>query len=491
MDYSVKLLRSNVFYAFISALVCSFFVYGFELTHFTLSIDEEFLDNFYQTIALGRWGHSFLRYYILPEPYVPFFTTIISLFFLSASAAVSTKIADLDKKYSIIFSVVYVAIPQFAYQLEFSNQSDTVAIAIFLATISVFVFIKNNASLISLSSLLSLILYVFAISVYQSLSMLPVSLVLMFLFFKTGKLEISPKDSLIFLSKFALISIFSFFIYIIIAKSLQNHFGVNSGSYLSNMIGWGKMDSIYLVRRIIKSIYDFFSGDSYYGLLFFSLTPVAFVICAVMLFLKNGKLSLMPSLYALLMLLSPFILTMFFGGSQPPRTLTSLSVVESAIVVYALLLIGNNIFNIVVSLVVASYGSIAASQLFYSDYMSYQSDMFLANRIVNVINIKFPGFDSEKTKVYFYGAYENKNEWRKSNSDVFGNSFFSWDGGNNSRIISFMKRTGISYFNKVDEQSVSELRNNALSMPSWPNPESVKMINNMLVVKLGSKPGID
>jgi hypothetical protein len=47
------------------------------------------LDNFYQTIALGRWGHSFLRYYILPEPYVPFFTTIVSLFFLSAAAAMA------------------------------------------------------------------------------------------------------------------------------------------------------------------------------------------------------------------------------------------------------------------------------------------------------------------------------------------------------------------------------------------------------------------
>ena len=45
---------------FIAALISYCFVYGFELTHFTLSIDEEFRNNFLQTLMLGRWGHAFL-----------------------------------------------------------------------------------------------------------------------------------------------------------------------------------------------------------------------------------------------------------------------------------------------------------------------------------------------------------------------------------------------------------------------------------------------
>lgn len=424
MDCSVRLLKSNTFYVFISALICSVLVYGFELTHFTLSIDEEFLDNFYQTIALGRWGHSFLRYYILPEPYVPFFTTIVSLFFLSAAAAMAAKISGLDRQYSILFSVLYIAIPQFAYQLEFSNQSDTVAIAIFLATTSVFVFIKSNQKLISLKSAISIVLYVLATSVYQSISILPISLILMFLFFKTGRVEMSPKESINCLFKFLAISIISVFIYLIMVKVTQNHFGVNSGTYLSNMVGWGKGDFLFLIKHIVKSILGYLSGNSYYGLLFVLLTPISFIVCAVILSLKLRGKSWLPLIYAFLMVLSPYIFIIILGGVQPPRTMISLSVVEAAIVTYALSLIGSQIITLIISITVAIYGCLAASQLFYSDYMSYQSDMLLANRIVTMINVKVPNFDAEKNKVYFYGAHVDQNEWRKNNSDVFGNSFF-------------------------------------------------------------------
>src|SRR5471030_2875877 len=96
-----KKYHSMVF-AFITALVISLCVYGFELTHFALSIDEEFNDNILHTISMGRWGHAFLKSTIFSEPFIPFYTTLISLFFISISSAVIAGAMKLDTKEAIL-----------------------------------------------------------------------------------------------------------------------------------------------------------------------------------------------------------------------------------------------------------------------------------------------------------------------------------------------------------------------------------------------------
>ncbi|HEI3734961.1 TPA: glucosyltransferase domain-containing protein, partial [Escherichia coli] len=121
---------------FIAAFLCYCVVYGFELTHFTLSIDEEFGDNFFQTIMLGRWGHGLLKHYILPEPYVPFFTTIISIAFLSIAAGLSAMYLKLGRTHSLAFVIMLASLPQLAYQLEFANQSDTIGVALIFSAAS-------------------------------------------------------------------------------------------------------------------------------------------------------------------------------------------------------------------------------------------------------------------------------------------------------------------------------------------------------------------
>ncbi|RYZ11630.1 MAG: hypothetical protein EOO24_05810 [Comamonadaceae bacterium] len=81
---------------FLIALASYAFVHGFELTHFTLSIDEEPLDNFGQTLSAGRWGHALLKRHLLPEPYLPFLTMALSLILLSMAAALSAVHLRLD-----------------------------------------------------------------------------------------------------------------------------------------------------------------------------------------------------------------------------------------------------------------------------------------------------------------------------------------------------------------------------------------------------------
>lgn len=153
-------------------------IYGYELTHFTLSIDEEFFDNFYQTVSLGRWGHAFLRWYILPEPFAPFFTTLVSLLFFSLSTTLVTYIYNLSTKDSCIMAALCMSVPQFAYQLDFANQSDTVSIGMLLSVISALAFVKYVDKGIIKGCVLSIVAYVFSISIYQSLAILPITIIL-------------------------------------------------------------------------------------------------------------------------------------------------------------------------------------------------------------------------------------------------------------------------------------------------------------------------
>ncbi|WP_146001302.1 hypothetical protein [Pantoea endophytica] len=90
--------QNSLALALLVSLTSYVIMYGFELTHFTFSVDEDFYDNFYHTIELGRWGHAFLREFLLPEPYVAFFTMAISLIIVSIATSLAAIYLFNEKK---------------------------------------------------------------------------------------------------------------------------------------------------------------------------------------------------------------------------------------------------------------------------------------------------------------------------------------------------------------------------------------------------------
>ncbi|ELO1247515.1 glucosyltransferase domain-containing protein [Escherichia coli] len=486
MSEKIKLYLYPLLAAFFAAIA----VYGFELTHFTMSIDEEFMDNFYQTVALGRWGHSFLREYILPEPFAPFFTTLVSISFLALSASLTARIANLNIEWSCVMAILYISIPQFAYQLEFANQSDTVAIATLSSTLSVMFFIRGTISLLSTWSLISIISYAVAISVYQSFTILPVTLCLMYVCFALIGGNLNNRGAIIVIIKFAMISISATILYAISTYIIQNAFDIHGGSYLSNMIKWGKEDNISVLNSVYLSVKGYFTFNTFFGLDIYAATIVALIVFVISSLVKrNFRFFTVTAI--ILMILSPFIMIAGIGGNQPPRTMASLSPAFSAIILISLMSISVRWITISLTSCVMLIGSANSSRLFYSDYMSLQSDLLLANRIVTTINVLSPEFDEKTTPVYFYGRKKLENPWRVKNGDVFGNSFFAWDGGNNKRILAFMRVNGVANMKKIDKDLVPIARKYAEQMPLWPNPESIQMKDGMLIIKLGSEVGID
>jgi len=470
---------------FLTAFISAVMVYGFELTHFTLSIDEEFSNNYLQTIALGRWGHALLRQFIFPEPYAPWFTTLCALLFTAAAAVVMAKVLQFSTHISLCFVALFFALPQFAYQLQFSNQADTVGLGFLSAALSVYYF-KRPAPLYGLS----VISYVFAVSIYQSLAFLPISLILLCVIKESleGK---KNKHAFITLAGFAAISVISVIAYELILLSFQHYYQVSGASYFSSLISWGKLSTAQVISQTVHYIADFFTFNGFYGLQPFSLVVIPFLFLSVSLIYKKGIAGIVPVILLVGLLFSPFIMAVIAGSFQAPRVLTSLSLVMAGLFALMMIHLSNKAVNIIFSAVIVLVGSASASQLFYSDYMSEKADSLLATQITTQIYQTYPDFNAETTGIYFFGMPKRDNIWKKPNSDVFGYSFFTWDGGNNARMIAYYRALGIASLHKASETQLSTVREQAKTLPVWPAAGSIAMINNVLVIKLGEHQGVD
>ncbi len=466
--------------AFLSALISYLFVYGFELTHFTLSIDEENMNNFYATLSTGRWGHSLLRMSILPEPYVPFFTMFFALVVLSLSSSVMCRYLKLDTEHSIVFSILIAAIPQMAYQLEFNNQADTVALAILCSSVSL-TFIETFSIK---NSLTFIVLTVISLSIYQSIFLYAASLLCVRMAFDAYNNFSSVKSCTKKISCFFTLVVLSLLINFLLDKLIMWYFSIESSSYLSQMIGWDKGSFREVIHRTNSFVRSYLKFKAPYGLNMFSFTTIAVVIIAITAILKKRNFILVIIL-SILCLASGFILNYALGTHLVPRAMTQLPVIFAGLLTLAIFSLNIRFSGYVISLIFLISGASYANRLFYSDYMARKGDKSTASEILSTIYNKYPEFDAAQTPVFFYGGFQPLNTWKIPTADVFGASFFSWDGGNNSRIYNFFKVSNIAEFQRPSTFQIDNSIIYAKHMQVWPNHASIELHDGVVIVKLG------
>lgn len=128
---------------FLLTLAVGFFVYGYEITNFSLSIDEEWalLDGVSANyLRQGRWGIALLKHTLFPEGLIPFFSAAVSVVFLSCTAVLLQRIFRLKGDSRYVFCLLFIVFPQFAYQMEFLMQADCVAFGMLTSVFSYMLF---------------------------------------------------------------------------------------------------------------------------------------------------------------------------------------------------------------------------------------------------------------------------------------------------------------------------------------------------------------
>ena len=92
----------------------------------------------------------------------------------------------------------------------------------------------------------------------------------------------------------------------------------------------------------------------------------------------------------------------------------------------------------------------------------------------------------EKYNVIFYGNLQHNNHPLRVSSDMFQASFYSADGGNTDRILSFMKILGLNMnVNKYDiDRYDKDMLDFIDTMPVYPHNNSIQLYGNTVIIKL-------
>jgi len=480
--------------------------FGFELTHFTLSIDEEYgiLGSIQNSTWLrqGRFGVAILKKIFNNRTVVPFWDTFLCVSFLYLAVTYFCSIIDsfLNKmKISknmktfllFIFGASFISFPTNAAYVSFSTYNFEVSVGILLTALSVKFFINSIFNKYKISDLvLTTLLLTYCISIYQSfifLFLCSISFISILSILDKNKLYSSLKKNFGILVRLLAVILISVVLY----KVIDLLFSIKypSMGYVEGFIRWGRrsfMENYLAIKRFYWS--DVFNNKALFFYKFF-LVSVGFGGLAILynfFKIKTNKFAYL--IWCVIFFISPFLLTIALGCETPLRTMQTVALLSGALLVFTILSIKNRFAVLLLSLFSVLTIFLQTQQLsliFYSDYSRYQQDVILANRIFNKIyDLKL----GEKLEypVVFTGRIRQEQTVENIKMETLGYSFFEWDNGNPFRIYAFLKYLGYDLKSPNSDQVKIGLECQK-DMPSWPNDGSVALCDDLLIVKLSEQ----
>ena len=184
----------------------------------------------------------------------------------------------------------------------------------------------------------------------------------------------------------------------------------------------------------------------------------------------------------------PFIGGILTKGEIPLRSLLGIPIILSG---WALLGLTNHssIYKSLVALltVLCVFQFVSSSNhLFAASHLALEEDRLLGSRIIEKIGDAQSKSNSGNIHyLEMVGYLERPSTLLIPQIDTVGASFFGWDEGDSYRALDFLQTLG--YYGleplPLDQRySVVEFAN---SMANWPNPGSVKVTGDIVVVKFG------
>ncbi len=490
MSNSANTTSGTIYKLFLFTFLSGILTYGFALTNYTISIDNEMPIFADFGLDVGRWGQNLILYHLFGG-HLRYFSLVLSLVLFSVAAVQISKLFKFEGFAAYFFCGLFVTFPQLSYQVIFGMMAVVAALGVLLSTLCVQLFmkgyeIKSLPQKIALFSAVALIL-MFTLSIYQAFILIPVTLYIILFFQGTFedsfKISTEIKKTLLF-GAVILVSGLLYYISVKIICPLQK------GGYIESFVS-GSMDNFF--PNFVSISKSHLGGNFYYGEKLYVLVSVSIVLLLINL-LFDKKRFIYRFLVLLFLIVSPFLLSYFItNGYHPPRLFLTTNIVFAFVIVFTL-----NRFKIisfpVTSIAIISIGLLNiyfVTKLFSSVNKIYKHDRRIAEKIDHIIQTKYPTFSTTEKTVYFYGyfPYDYHQKFRVDKSEIFGGSFFSWDNGNNYRIINFFSEADVAEYSLITKEKYDAVKDSIANMPVWPDSESIKMINNTVVVKLGKDKG--
>lgn len=469
--------------------------YGIKLFFYSISIDTELIINDYNGtlhhwLGIGRFGLVFIKRVLDLVPFNPYaacFLMICAMFlfsiFLSFLFSYLTFQEHKNNKINFILPCIFITFSFFAEQFNFILQGFEVAFTIFLVFLTAFLITRwviDSKNIIHL--VLGILCMTLSFASYQANVFLYISVILACYFFIymvnwQNKLKILKDNFFKTASiKYLLTFICGYILYFILDKLLVR---VHE-DYTDSMVHW-KTNSISFC---LKDIHNYILSYKFYLVL----SVIILILGIINLFSKN-KDKILFLLSSIALATSPFFLPFYLGSGLLPRTQFSLPFVYAfAIYILAWLLRNTKVlvyFILALAIALSFNHAYNVSNLMYNDYMKYQSEVNLANKITDRIDSLNLDNVSDYPVVFVGSIYPSN---VKMVYDVIGRSFFNFDAimsplGNTGRILGFMNTIGYPYKAPTNEE-IEKGKAIAKDMKNWPNTDSVKFKDGIIVVKL-------
>jgi hypothetical protein len=486
--------------AFCFTLVC----YGFMLTHYTLTIDEEtWICNtdpaLIQKIWMlqGRFGLYLFDAVFTPlGRYVPFLWDFLGIVFWFAGGVVFcfclTRYVSAVSRLSVgVFAAMFTTVPLAVGELlsysMFSLQQGLAMLLVSASAALTFFWFRTRRGMAAAGA--ALLLFA-GVSFYQAFATVYITAMAAYVCLSL----IYGSGGRFWRSLVGSVGIFAAGVgaYFLINAYITRVLYPGADAYLeNNFIGWDGGNPLVPLLPAVKNTARVLLGREVYGgkalLLLTVLTALAFCIRLVLLIReRNGRAAAGLIVGFAALLLAPF--SMLFGFAQPTligRTLLALPLsmsVQAVLVVDTARLLPKPSASrwiaggllLCVLLINAAY----MNNLFYNSYRVYTEDQAKAAQIMS--RIAGEGMDASKKPVVFIGMLP-QNAYLSADCSA-GGSFFAWDNGNIARMRDFLNAEGYTIL-PADADQIQRGALLAEEMPCWPAEGCAADAGDFILIK--------
>lgn len=501
-----------------AAAVCICF--GFQAFNGNIRIDTEELINAPGStlgwLYIGRFGLVLLKRLLGLASHQVIKSGVLMLVFFWAGCVLLTygcyHFSGENKRYPYwLFLLLYATSNIWSFQFYFSLQQAEIALAMLLLLAVAMgmchvCFEKRDTdggmALRIFWWLLSAVILVIALGAYQAMAVFYIAVCTVFfllcLFRSAEEGEEEKQKAWAGVAVLLLHFVISYVIYSVIA----NTWFMAAGDYMEGQSKWGVEPVTECIKNVLRVVRNQLKTFGPRNFSFYTVGIVlAFYAVAKILREKVFQMkrhSLLFVLAIILLLASPFLMTIYSGAMLVTRTQFALPVAAAFLAMFGGMLLeqyqgksslwvkGIKIIGILIICIQVGYNL----RLHEADRLRYAHDTALAEQVVETLESQGGG-EIPELPVLFVGYRKPELNWFSRRSEMYGWSFFEWDyseknpAGATHRIDGFIQAyTGIklnSDYTEAMEQEAAELSE---SMGVFPEEGSVGRTEDFVVVKL-------
>ena len=500
------LCKQSRFY-WICVMITSALSYGFTLTNFAITADDEFFELFiYDGVLLaeGRWGYVPIQRIFNSYIFLPFWRNFIALILIVVGitfiCGLFRKVSKgkFDEKAATIFACVAISFPITAHIFTFMLATIELGLNLVFVALALFWFarwaLEKKQHWYGILSALSLG-YGIAFRETAVVFFMISGFALLLLAFLYGEdEEISKfKSAVLIFVKMAGVLIVAVAFWFFGAMFFQRLLSVEPVVYTTRMIRYDTTTFSLFLRTVMDFVVTFpiailrtTSGVASWLVIGFSVILMGIgAVYAV----KKKRVSILFT--AVFLVISSYAMYLMLGWIDPYyRMRTPFMILVGFAVALGYIILAEvewkkvkfKYFVVFVSIWLVFYGSRMTNQVFYLDYMTYQKDVYVMGTIIRDLEglqmeypIVFVGVLPQQLPVVEKAGYSifnsgRRNTWITELEVTRAHRFFEMHG------------FPIEHPGTVHRQEILE---HLPEMESWPTQGYIRRAENFVIVKLG------